>query len=59
MAAAALGNTVSDVAGIGSAWYVENVASRVGLVPPALTPMQMEMRSTRFFGNFVSTQLEY
>uniref|UniRef100_T1J8U6 Transmembrane protein 65 n=1 Tax=Strigamia maritima TaxID=126957 RepID=T1J8U6_STRMM len=46
--AAGLGNLISDVAGIGSAWYVENIASRIGVLPPPLTPEQMRMRSTRW-----------
>lgn len=48
MAAAGLGNTLSDIAGIGSAWYVENLASRVGVHMPELTPAQLEMSSTRW-----------
>ena len=30
MAAAALGNTISDLVGIGSAWYVESFAHKLG-----------------------------
>ena len=30
MAAAALGNTISDLLGIGSAWYVESLADKLG-----------------------------
>ena len=30
MAAAAFGNTVSDMMGIGSAWYVESWADKLG-----------------------------
>ena len=30
MAAAALGNTISDLCGIGSAWYVETWATKLG-----------------------------
>jgi hypothetical protein len=41
MAAAALGNTISDVAGIGSAWYIEDLASKIGIRDPDLTPSQM------------------
>jgi len=41
MAAAALGNTISDVAGIASAWYVEAMASKIGIKDPDLTPTQM------------------
>lgn len=40
MAAAALGNTISDVAGIGSAWYIEEFASKIGIRDPELTPSQ-------------------
>ena len=53
MAAAALGNTVSDLAGIGSAWYVENVAAKIGVKSPNLTIEQQEMKSTRFTANMV------
>ncbi|XP_066997919.1 transmembrane protein 65 isoform X5 [Anabrus simplex] len=51
MAAAALGNTISDVLGIGSAWYVERMAARVGVRPPALTPIQLDMSSSRVATN--------
>ncbi|XP_071445659.1 uncharacterized protein [Hetaerina americana] len=51
LAAAALGNTISDVAGIGSAWYVESVAIKVGVRPPQLTPQQLEMKSSRWAAN--------
>jgi len=40
MAAAALGNTISDVAGIASAWYVEKFAERFGIREPVLTAFQ-------------------
>ena len=40
MAAAALGNLISDVAGIGSAGYVELLVSKVGVYPPDMTPAQ-------------------
>lgn len=46
MAAAALGNLISDVAGIGSAWYVESLSSKVGIKAPVLTPEQLSMSST-------------
>lgn len=48
MAAAGLGNALSDVAGIGSAWWVEWAAHRVGIRPPSLSLAQSEMRSTRW-----------
>lgn len=52
MAAAALGNAISDVAGIGSAWYVEELASKVGIKDPDLTPSQMASGSVRWASNF-------
>ncbi|GAB1605321.1 transmembrane protein 65-like [Argonauta hians] len=51
MAAAGLGNMVSDIAGIGSAWYVEVLAVRVGVHMPNLTPQQVDMRKTRWIVN--------
>ncbi|XP_036367103.1 transmembrane protein 65-like isoform X2 [Octopus sinensis] len=53
MAAAGLGNMVSDVAGIGSAWYVEVLAVRVGFHMPTLTPQQVDMRKTRWIANLI------
>ncbi|XP_059470612.1 uncharacterized protein LOC132193760 [Neocloeon triangulifer] len=52
MAAAALGNTISDVAGIGSAWYVENIVQKFGFKPPPLSPIQLDMKSSRRVANF-------
>lgn len=54
MAAAALGNTLSDVLGIGSAYYVERAASKLGVRPPNLSPIQIEMPSSRHAANIVS-----
>ncbi|XP_069686032.1 transmembrane protein 65 isoform X2 [Periplaneta americana] len=51
MAAAALGNTISDVMGIGSAWYVERMAVRIGMQPPKLSPIQLDMPSSRRAAN--------
>jgi len=51
MAAAALGNTFSDIMGLGSAWYVEQVAAKVGIKPPALSPIQVNMKSSRICAN--------
>ena len=48
MAAAALGNAISDVAGIGSAWYVESLAAKLGVPQPKLEPGQMNLNSTRW-----------
>ncbi|XP_048192242.1 transmembrane protein 65-like [Perognathus longimembris pacificus] len=52
MAAAALGNLVSDLAGLGLAGYIEALVSRLGLSIPDLTPKQVDMWQTR-----VSTHL--
>lgn len=51
MAAAALGNTFSDIIGIGSAFYVERLANRIGFEPPKLSHMQMEMPVSRRSAN--------
>uniref|UniRef100_A0A0F8BXI3 Transmembrane protein 65 n=1 Tax=Larimichthys crocea TaxID=215358 RepID=A0A0F8BXI3_LARCR len=47
MAAAALGNLVSDLAGLGLAGYVEALASKLGMQVPDLTPKQVDMWQTR------------
>ncbi|XP_018417720.1 PREDICTED: transmembrane protein 65 [Nanorana parkeri] len=47
MAAAALGNLVSDLAGLGLAGYVEAISSRLGLPSPDLSPKQADMWQTR------------
>lgn len=41
MAAAALGNIISDVAGVGLAHYVELLVARFGFRYPNLTPSQV------------------
>ena len=46
MAAAGLGNAISDVAGIGSAWYVERLTSKLGIPQPDLSPSQLTSRPT-------------
>ncbi|GFO48155.1 transmembrane protein 65 [Plakobranchus ocellatus] len=51
MAAAALGNLISDVGGIGSAHYVETLAARVGVRNPHLSPEQVDMRRTKMASN--------
>ncbi|XP_053957708.1 uncharacterized protein LOC128862909 isoform X1 [Anastrepha ludens] len=51
MAAAGLGNTVSDILGIGSAYYVERGCEMMGFRLPDLTPIQMEMKSSRHAAN--------
>ncbi|XP_014113239.1 PREDICTED: transmembrane protein 65 isoform X2 [Pseudopodoces humilis] len=53
MAAAALGNLVSDLAGLGLAGYVEALASRLGLSIPDLTPKQADMWQTRLSAHLV------
>lgn len=52
MGAAALGNTMSDVLGIGSAFYVERLANKIGFTPPKLSPMQLDMKCSRNSANF-------
>uniref|UniRef100_A0A3P9HF70 Transmembrane protein 65 n=1 Tax=Oryzias latipes TaxID=8090 RepID=A0A3P9HF70_ORYLA len=47
MASAALGNLVSDLAGLGLAGYVEALASKLGMQVPDLTPKQVDMWQTR------------
>jgi hypothetical protein len=51
MAAAALGNTLSDVFGVGSAWYVESLATKMGVNPPVLSVQQLELTSCRIAAN--------
>ncbi|XP_034400444.1 transmembrane protein 65 [Cyclopterus lumpus] len=47
MAAAAWGNLVSDLAGLGLAGYVEVLAVKLGMQGPDLTPKQVDMWQTR------------
>ncbi|KAJ8395274.1 hypothetical protein AAFF_G00034760 [Aldrovandia affinis] len=47
MAAAAMGNLVSDLAGLGLAGYVEALACRLGMQIPDLSPKQADMWQTR------------
>ncbi|CAI4227282.1 unnamed protein product [Auanema sp. JU1783] len=47
MAAAALGNLVSDVAGVGLAHYVEILVNKAGIKHPALNPQQLESNKAR------------
>ena len=51
MAAAAMGNTISDLLGIGSAWYVESLADKLGASPPELSAEQLELRISRVSAN--------
>uniref|UniRef100_A0AC35TKH5 Transmembrane protein 65 n=1 Tax=Rhabditophanes sp. KR3021 TaxID=114890 RepID=A0AC35TKH5_9BILA len=51
MAAAALGNTISDIAGIGLAHYVENFVSRFGIRHPELTAEALNSKKSRYIVN--------
>ncbi|XP_064605744.1 uncharacterized protein LOC135470638 [Liolophura sinensis] len=51
MTAAGLGNMISDVAGVGSASYVETMAAKVGVKAPPLTPQQILLKRTRRYSN--------
>jgi len=51
MAAAALGNTISDLMGVGSAWYVESCADKLGARPPDLSAAQLELPRSRVCAN--------
>lgn len=53
MAAAAIGNTFSDILGIGSSYYVEQLVIKLGLKPPNLTPIQLDMKCSRRAANLV------
>ncbi|KAF7492614.1 Transmembrane protein 65 [Sarcoptes scabiei] len=48
MAAAGLGNALSDIAGVGSAYYVEMIAAKIGVESPKLSFNQLQMRRTRW-----------
>lgn len=54
MAAAALGNTISDVFGLGLAHYVEQFCVFIGINAPDLTPTQQNMSITQRVGSLVS-----
>lgn len=54
MAAAGLGNTISDVVGLGSAVYVERLCEVMGFKVPPLSKFQMEMKESRRSASFVS-----
>ncbi|KAK0399381.1 hypothetical protein QR680_003017 [Steinernema hermaphroditum] len=51
MAAAALGNIISDVAGVGLAHYVESLVSQAGIKHPVLTSEQLESSQSRYTVN--------
>ena len=48
MAAAGLGNALSDIAGVGSAYYVEQLAIKIGVKTPKLSLVQLQMSRTRW-----------
>ncbi|KAH8292793.1 hypothetical protein KR054_006458 [Drosophila jambulina] len=52
MAAAGLGNTISDILGITMATYVENGCQILGLKQPKLTPAQFELKSSKRSSSF-------
>jgi hypothetical protein len=52
MAAAALGNTISDVAGVGLSHYVEFLVQKFGIKTPALTSEQLHTARVRYTANF-------
>ncbi|XP_055697085.1 transmembrane protein 65 isoform X2 [Phlebotomus papatasi] len=52
MAAAGLGNTISDVVGLGSAVYVERLCEVMGFKVPPLSKFQMEMKESRRSASF-------
>lgn len=53
MAAAALGNTISDIFGLGLAHYVEQFCTFIGIEAPDLTPTQQNMAVTQRAGSIV------
>lgn len=57
MAAAALGNTISDIFGLGLAHYVEQFCTFIGIEAPDLTPTQQNMAVTQRAGSFVRMDL--
>jgi hypothetical protein len=54
MACAALGNTISDAAGVGLAGYVEVLCIRMGLPIPNLTPAETVHSRVNIFENLKS-----
>lgn len=51
MGCAAIGNLISDVAGVGMGSYVESVARKMGFKEPSLTPEQMALSTCRYASN--------
>jgi len=56
LAAAGLGNMISDVAGLGLGGYIEASAKRLGLKDPKLTLQQMNTSRVRFL-QFIATSI--
>ena len=54
LAAAALGNTLSDVAGIQAGGIIESLASKLGLPDPDLSQKQLKMKISRYVTVFAS-----
>jgi len=48
MAAAGLGNALSDMTGVGAAYYIERGFEKLGFHPPKLSLAQLQMRRTRY-----------
>ncbi|XP_076232757.1 uncharacterized protein LOC143178143 isoform X2 [Calliopsis andreniformis] len=51
MTAAALGNTVSDIIGIGSVHYVELFVHKIGFQAPKLTSLELNLPKTKIAAN--------
>lgn len=58
MAAAGLGNTISDVFGIQTAVYVERFTEYLGFKAPPLTQFQFDMKCSKRAANLVSVRVE-
>lgn len=56
MAAAGLGNTISDVFGIQTAVYVERFTEYLGFKAPPLSQFQFDMKCSKRAANLVSGQ---
>jgi tRNA-specific adenosine deaminase 1 len=55
MCAAAIGNIISDVAGIFVGTIIEDFTARLGLPAPNISATQRQLRSVRFAGQFGTT----
>ena len=52
MAAAGLGNALSDMTGVGAAYYIERGFEKLGFHPPKLSLAQLQMKQTRWTTQF-------